>query len=273
MSKIFITVILCSVFRMVAAQTHVSNIRVQVSEEQLIITYDLTERADIEVHVSFDGGINFRGPLQYVSGAAGRNIAPERDKIVVWNVVREFGDVDYPNAVVKIVANVINDNAEQRKTGLKSGQKRILEAGYNVGFDKNAADRFTMNFITGTQLSPYFSWGVGIGWRRYSAHGYSHSTSFIPIFADFRVNLLDRKVSPYLSLGTGHSIGIFSFKEMGGFFFNPALGISFLLPNKYSSAINVGAGYEMQRINFRYDLGGSYVRHFSAFNFVISISY
>ena len=104
MNKLVATLVLLSFFAVAVAQEHVSNIRVQVSDEQLLIMYDLSVRADIEVYASFDGGATFRGPLQHVSGAAGRNIAPEQDKVVIWYVIREFGEVDHPNAVIKIVA-------------------------------------------------------------------------------------------------------------------------------------------------------------------------
>ena len=83
---------------------NVSNIRVQQSDEQLIVTYDLEGSADIEAYVSFDGGLTFRGPLQHVTGAVGRNIPSGRDKIFVWNVFRELGAVDYPNTFIKIEA-------------------------------------------------------------------------------------------------------------------------------------------------------------------------
>ena len=86
----------------------VSNVRTIVTEEQLIILYDLSSRANIEVHASFDGGVTFQGPLRDVIGAVGNNIAAENDKVVVWNVVKELGNVDYPNAVIKIVATGAN---------------------------------------------------------------------------------------------------------------------------------------------------------------------
>ena len=106
MYRYIITVIFCFIFGTVAAQDYASNVRTLVSDEQLIIFYDLSEKADIEVHASFDGGATFRGPLRNVVGAVGREIAAENDKVIVWNVVSELGNVDYPNAVIKIVATI-----------------------------------------------------------------------------------------------------------------------------------------------------------------------
>ena len=85
-------------------QNHVSNVRVQQSDEQLFVTYDLAATADVEAYISFDGGATYRGPLQHVSGSIGKEQTTGREKIFVWNAVREVGYVDIPNAVVKVVA-------------------------------------------------------------------------------------------------------------------------------------------------------------------------
>ena len=100
---IIATLILYSAFFTTNAQTVVSNIRIQQSDEQLIIMYDLRENIDIELYVSFDGGLTFQGPLQHVVGSVGKNVARGNDKVVVWNVLREFGPVDIPSAVIKIL--------------------------------------------------------------------------------------------------------------------------------------------------------------------------
>jgi len=108
MYKILITVLLCAITSFLApivvAQNHVSNIRVQQLEAMVIVKYDLAEKADIEVFVSFDNGTNYRGPLQHVTGAVGKGILPEKDKMVMWDVLKELGEVDYSNVVIKIVA-------------------------------------------------------------------------------------------------------------------------------------------------------------------------
>ena len=104
MKRIVITVVFCCFFAAAAAQSSVSNIRVQAMDHVLVIQYDLSARADIEVHPSFDGGATFTGPLQHVTGEAGRGIEPGKDKIIIWNVRNEFGAMDNPNAVIKIVA-------------------------------------------------------------------------------------------------------------------------------------------------------------------------
>ena len=107
MKSLVSTVILCYMAIATAeAQDVVSNIRVQVADDHLIVLYDLTEMADIEAYVSFDGGATFRGPLQQVFGSIGKEIPPENDKMFMWQAVSELGgSVDHANAVIKLVAN------------------------------------------------------------------------------------------------------------------------------------------------------------------------
>ena len=100
------------------AQSLVSNVRVQQSDEQIIVMYDLAERADIDVHVSFDGGATFRGPLKHVSGAVGRGIAAEKNKMLMWHVLPEVGEIDYDNVVIKVVA-IAEDSHSDAETPIK----------------------------------------------------------------------------------------------------------------------------------------------------------
>jgi outer membrane autotransporter protein len=79
---------------------------------------------------------------------------------------------------------------------------------------------------------------------------------FIPVFADFRTNLLASKTSPYFSLDIGYSIG-----DGGGFMLNPTIGTDFKISNKAS--LNIGIGYEMQKLDF---YGSYYYLHKSSKN-------
>ena len=97
-------ILLCLATLTATAQGEVSNIRVQQHDTVLFVTYDLSAKADIDVYVSFDGGVFFTGPLHYVTGAVGKGIMPERNKIFAWNIVKEVGYIDNDNAVIKIIA-------------------------------------------------------------------------------------------------------------------------------------------------------------------------
>ncbi|MFC2079925.1 hypothetical protein ACFLRQ_00460 [Bacteroidota bacterium] len=86
-----------------------------------------------------------------------------------------------------------------------------------------------LNVINGYQFNPYFSMGIGTGiWY--------HRHALVPLFADFRAYLLDKKISPFLALDTG-----FIFRE--SIFLLPTFGVSWKL-SKYF-VINLSFGYHL----------------------------
>jgi hypothetical protein len=127
-------------------------------------------------------------------------------------------------------------------TGLEQGYKGIVEVGYQIGIGDYGMDRLKLNIINGYQINPYFSLGIGTGLRYY----FSSEVPLIPLFADFRANFINGKISPYLSLGIGYSFNAKNSFEGVGFLLNPTLGVSFKISN--NSAMNVGLGYEMQKM-------------------------
>jgi len=97
--------------QIVRAQNPVSNIRIwrdDLNTHRFQITYNLSERADIEVLISFDNGVNYL-PLSRTRGDAGRRISAGNNKSVNWDGTSEFGFVDFSNVLFKISATpVIN---------------------------------------------------------------------------------------------------------------------------------------------------------------------
>jgi len=131
-------------------------------------------------------------------------------------------------------------------SGLQSGYKGIVELGYQIGTGDYGMDRLKLNIINGYQINPYFSLGFGTGLRYY----FDAEAALIPVFADFRANFMNNKISPYLSLGVGYSFDATNDFEGVGFLLNPTVGVSFKVSDK--SAMNVGLGYEMQKMDFFY---------------------
>ena len=145
--------------------------------------------------------------------------------------------------------------AEQRNrggsfsdSGLQVGYKGIVELGYQIGTGDYGIDRLKINIINGYQLNPYISLGFGTGLRYFFPAAPASEAALIPIFADLRANFMDNNVSPYLSLGIGYSFDASNRFEGVGFLLNPTIGVSFKISEK--SALNVGLGYEMQRMKF-----------------------
>lgn len=131
-------------------------------------------------------------------------------------------------------------------SGLQPGKKAIVELGYQMGMSDHGMDQVKLNVISGYQINPYFSLGIGVGLRYY----FDEKAVLIPVFADFRVNFIDNKISPYLSLGIGYSFDTKADFEGEGFLLNPTVGVTFMISEK--SALNLGFGYETQRMKFRY---------------------
>lgn len=123
-----------------------------------------------------------------------------------------------------------------------NGPHRIAEVGYQMGVGDYAMDRWKMNFIYGYQFNSTFSIGLGTGLRYY----FEEETALIPVFTDIRTTLMDRKVSPYLSLAAGYSFDLTNDPDGAGFLFNPALGVRFMASE--TVAVHVGLGYEMQKM-------------------------
>ena len=101
MKKILILSVLLAIFSIVKAQNEISNVRVQVVDTVVIVTYDLEIKADIEVFISLNNDGNFM-LLKEVEGEVGKDIMPKKNKIIIWNVVKELGYIDFPNAVIKV---------------------------------------------------------------------------------------------------------------------------------------------------------------------------
>lgn len=130
---------------------------------------------------------------------------------------------------------------------LETGYKGIVELGYQIGVGDFGMDRIKLNIINGYQVNQNFSIGIGTGVRYYT----DAESLLVPIFADFRGNLiLDSKISPYLSLGIGYSFDATDSFTGVGFLLNPTVGVSFMVSDK--SAMNIGLGYEMQKISDDY---------------------
>jgi len=155
--------------------------------------------------------------------------------------------------------------------GLQSGYKAIIESGFVFGIGEYGLNRFKLDFVNAYQVNPYFSLGLGIGLRSYYKF---NAPVLLPIFADFRANFIDNLTSPYVSLGVGYSFDATNSFESMGFYLNPTLGVTLMIPRNHS--INIGVGYEAQRLNFIVtDWRNSYVvtKNSGAINLVISLAF
>ena len=150
----------------------------------------------------------------------------------------------YPMDEIEKLTKELDQSKRGNTTGSRSGYRGIVETGYQVGVGSYSNGRLKLNIVNGYQFSPYFSMGLGVGLRYYT----DEEEALIPIFADFRANFMDNKVTPYFSLGAGYSFDPGNDLRGVGFLLNPAFGIKFNLSEKVG--IHVGIDYEMQRATF-----------------------
>jgi hypothetical protein len=135
-------------------------------------------------------------------------------------------------------------NAEDN-TGIKRGYYGVLEFG--TGFSFGALEgplRNKINIINGYRINPWLAAGAGFGVRFYPG-----DEILLPFFADLRVNFLNKKTSPYVSMGIGYAFSP-SEVDYGGLLLTPTFGISVKL--KKRNALNLGLSYEAQGLNYKY---------------------
>jgi hypothetical protein len=122
----------------------------------------------------------------------------------------------------------------------KNGYYGIIEYGMGSSIGRKNGGDFILNinFINGYQFNPWFATGLGIGYRAYLGAGH-----MLPFFLDLRTNFLEKKTTPYFSLGTGYAVDV-SNHYYGGLLLRPAFGVSFRFKNK--TALNMAWTYELQ---------------------------
>jgi hypothetical protein len=128
-------------------------------------------------------------------------------------------------------------------TGLKRGYYGVFEYGfgYTMGY-ANGPFSTKINIINGYRICPWFATGIGVGVRVYFQEGL-----YIPVFADLRANLLNRKTSPYISLDIGYGFRTNN-SGKGGFLISPSIGVCNKLKNNI--AVNLGLSYELQQTSY-----------------------
>jgi hypothetical protein len=126
-----------------------------------------------------------------------------------------------------------SDNVEFQR-----GYKGIVELGW--AYDGGLGS--TVAIINGYQFNPYFYTGLGISSWLYISSEISWSKIF-PIYADFRLDLMYKKISPYISLDLGTTLRLYDGFEVIGLFIDPAIGVSYNLSERLG--LNAGISYFM----------------------------
>lgn len=109
-SAITLSIILFSLMLNKLAGQIITNIEASPQYEEIYIRYDLLSSVpsalfSIELNVSLNGGGTFTGPLVKIKGDAGEKVSPGRDKLIVWDVISEFGEIKSDEVVFKLIGS------------------------------------------------------------------------------------------------------------------------------------------------------------------------
>lgn len=127
-----------------------------------------------------------------------------------------------------------------------------VEAGYSVGIGDYNFGRFEINTTHGYQFNPNFFLGAGTGLHFMSSYETGgmdialdarESKVDIPVFANIRCNLLNKKFSPFVDVKGGTFV-----TNNGGLYLVAAVGCRYAINDKY--ALSLSAGYAKEKLEF-----------------------
>lgn len=132
-------------------------------------------------------------------------------------------------------------------SSFKPGYSGALDFGFMFGLGYGSENRIKLDVINSYQFNPYFSAGVGVGFRFFT----DVDAVLVPIYANLKTSLpLLGSTTPYISLGVGYSFNASDDFNGVGLIITPTLGANIKLSEKYS--MNVGIGYEIQKTKITY---------------------
>jgi hypothetical protein len=99
----------CILFINISMAQQIENIRVKKLADKLNILYDLTKEKpgqlfDVKLLCSADGGNNFNVTINTVSGDIGPDIYGGKEKMIIWEVLKDQKNLKSENVVFKVIA-------------------------------------------------------------------------------------------------------------------------------------------------------------------------
>lgn len=152
----------------------------------------------------------------------------------------------YPMAEVeKITKEETKDfQSQSRKT---KGYRNFTTLGVTIGTGDYGDEAIEVLTSHGYQFNPYFYLGGGLGVSYHT----DWETTFIPIFANARVNFLNANIVPFFDFKIGYSPF-----DGTGLYISPSVGTSFSIGTR--SAISCSLGYTFQNADIDYYVSGYY---------------
>jgi hypothetical protein len=120
-----------------------------------------------------------------------------------------------------------------------------VEPNYNVNLPSEDERMVMLTIFNGVTISPYIQFGLGTALEFWRYRG------FIPIYLDFRSNLLKTRTTPFLFVNGGYSIGWITSEHLFGYGGLMAVfggGVKIGLAQKKILAISCGFMYQQTNI-------------------------
>jgi hypothetical protein len=145
--------------------------------------------------------------------------------------------------------------SQQVMAQISKGYHGSVDAGYSVNTGGTISTNWAeLNTVHGYQVNPYFFVGGGVGFhfapemKKSEIDGKPHwkrdGSMEIPIFADFRWTVLNKKVTPFVDARLGHYV-----TNGSGMYSSLGIGCRFNL--KGSQAIYVLASYTITKLRYQ----------------------
>lgn len=150
---------------------------------------------------------------------------------------------------VKKMTKEINQTqsiAPKVKKESRHGYLLLIENSFGIGIDSYKTTLEQFSVINGYRFNSYISLGIGTGFRYCFNPDLYIRKAFLPLFADFRVNFNNEKVTPYMSLDLGSVYNLKDDTEDPCFIINPSFGVKFRFTQRMG--LNVGIGYELYNL-------------------------
>lgn len=135
--------------------------------------------------------------------------------------------------------------------GLQKGYRGILETGIQAGYADYGMDRLKVDYINAYQFNPYISLGFGTGFRYY----FDADAILMPFTADFRVNFIKFKVTPFIGINAGYAFDVTNGFEGVGEVVAISAGVNFAVSDR--NFMHVALGIDSQAMEF-YDYNWGY---------------
>lgn len=124
------------------AQEKTDIVKAYPQGKNIVVEYDLGADADfVRLYVSLDGGANYRGPLQQVSGDVA-DVKAGFGRSIVWNVLKELNQQSFDNETVRFKLGVKLKERWPKETFVTFNAAYSFSPQVSFGFSVGQVKRF-----------------------------------------------------------------------------------------------------------------------------------